>query len=62
MLREIDDLMEAQSKHFEAELKHFEAVTTHFQEEKLRLMKLKEHTLKRGALEEKVTKEWERSL
>jgi hypothetical protein len=60
-LKEIDDLMEAQSKHFEAESKHFEAVSKRFEDTMLRLMTLRELIVNHGALEEKVTEEWEHS-
>jgi hypothetical protein len=60
-LKEIDDLMEAQSKQFEAESKHFEAVSKRFEDTMLRLMTLRELIVNHGALEEKVTEEWEHS-
>jgi len=59
-LKEIDDLMGAQLKHFEAASKDFE-VSKHFEETMLRLMTLRTLIVNHGALEEEVTKEWEQS-
>lgn len=60
-LKEIDDLMEVQLKHFEANSKHYEAVSTHFEDIMLGLTTLRALIVNHGALEEEVTKEWEQS-
>jgi hypothetical protein len=60
-LKEIDDLMEVQLKHFETNLKHYEAVSTHFEDIMLGLTTLRVLIVNHGALEEEVTKEWEQS-
>jgi len=60
-LKEIDELMEAQSKDFEVESKHFEAVSKRFEDTMLRLMTLRTLIVNHGALEEEVTEEWEHS-
>jgi hypothetical protein len=45
----------------EAQSKQFEAVSKRFEDTMLRLMTLRELIVNHGALEEKVTEEWEHS-
>ena len=59
-LKEIDNLMDAQSKHFEAASKDFKA-SQHFEDTLLRLMTLRTLIVSHGAMEEEATEDQEHS-